>query len=114
VAASCIVFADHCVANPTDPRILTLPPVANFFGINFAFACSLLPAAGCSSVFFAFCCSSRPVADFLLPPAASFSVADFLLPQQAGLSKDKETLYIPSRGKGMPGARDGLVLAPDT
>ena len=62
------------------------------------------------------------MADFLLPPAAGFSVADFLLPQAAGLSEDeskdelsdKETLYIPSRGKGMPGARDRLMLAPDT
>ena len=62
------------------------------------------------------------MADFLLPPAAGFSVADFLLPQPAGFSEDeakdelsdKETLYIPFRGKGTPGARGGLVLAPDT
>jgi hypothetical protein len=89
--------------------------VADFFGIFFAFGCSLPPAARCSSVFFAVCCSSRPVDDFLLPPAASFSVAHFLLPQHAGFSEDeakcelsnKETLYIPSRARG-------AVLAPDT
>jgi len=94
--------------------------VADFFGIFFAFGCSLPPAARCSSVFFAVCCSSWPVDDFPLPPAASFSIAHFLLPQPAGFSEDeaedsyKETWHIPSRGAGMPGAWAGLVLEPDT